>query len=117
MSIPRNMQEELDKRDDIILALEMLMVDQACRLLALEAVVVNMAEARNVKAADVKARIAQESKRFHQHFEGEGLSGFVERAQRIAKDLSDAPKGEKAAKKTAKKPAKKPAKKAKAAKR
>ena len=137
MSIPRNMQEELEKRDEIILALEMLMVDQACRLLALEAVVVNMAEAKNVKAADVKSRIAQESKRFHQHFEGEGMSGFIERAQRIAKDMSGGPKGGKtakkpaakkpaakkfakkpAAKKPAKKPAaKKPAKKTKAAKR
>ena len=103
MSIPRNMQEELEKRDDIILALEMLMVDQACRLLALEAVVVNMAEAQNVKPADIKARIAQESKRFQQHFEGEGMSGFVERAQRIAKDLSDCAKGGKPHKKSTKK--------------
>lgn len=88
MSIPSNMQAELEKRDELILALEMLMVDQACRLLALEAVVVNMAGSGNVKAADVKARIAQESKRFQQHFEGEGLSGFVDRAQRIAKQMS-----------------------------
>ena len=89
MSIPKNIEAELEKRDELILALEMLMVDQACRLLALEAVVVNMAESGNVKAADVKARIAQESKRFQQHFEGEGLSGFVARAQRIAKQLSE----------------------------
>lgn len=125
MSIPRNMQEELKKRDEIILAMEMLMVDQACRLLALEAIVVNMADARNVKLADVKARVTQESKRFHQHFEGEGMSGFIERAQRIATDLSYGPKGGKASKKSAKpasknlttKSAKKPAKKAKAYKR
>ena len=88
MSIARNIEAELEKRDEVILALEMLMVDQACRLLALEAVVVNMAGSKNVKAADVKARIAQESKRFQQHFEGEGLSGFVDRAQRIAKQMS-----------------------------
>lgn len=92
MSIPRNMQAELERRDELILALELLMVDQACRLLALEAVVVNMAEAGKVKAADVKARIAQESKRFQQHFEGEGLSGFTQRAQRIAKELSGSAK-------------------------
>ena len=107
MSIPRNLQVELERRDDIILALEMLIVDQACRLLALEAVVANMAEARNVKASDVQARIAQESKRFQQHFEGEGMSGFVERAQRIAKDLSGAPKGRKSSKHSVKKSANK----------
>ncbi len=43
MSIARNIQAELEKRDELILALELLMVDQACRLLALEAVVVNIA--------------------------------------------------------------------------
>ena len=117
MSIPKNMQAELDKRDELILALELLMVDQACRLLALEAVVVSMAGSGSVKAADVKARITQESKRFHQHFEGEGLSGFIERAQRIAKQLSASSKAGKAPKKTAKKTAKKPVKKTKAAKR
>ena len=104
MSIPRNMQAELEKRDELILALELLMVDQACRLLALEAVVVNMAETGKVKADDVKARITQESKRFQQHFEGEGLTGFVTRAQRIAKELSDSAKGEVAVKKRTKKP-------------
>ena len=35
MSIPKNIEAELEKRDELILALEMLMVDQACRLLAL----------------------------------------------------------------------------------
>ena len=90
MSIPQNIAGELEKREELILALEILMVDQACRLLALEAVVVNMAGSSKVKAADVKARIAQESKRFEQHFEGEGMTGFVERAQRIGKELSTA---------------------------
>jgi len=102
MSIPKNIEGELEKRDELILALEMLMVDQACRLLALEAVVVNMAESGNVKAADVKARIAQESKRFQQHFEGEGLSGFVDRAQRIAKQLSESASAKVAKKKQTK---------------
>ena len=107
MGISRDMQAELEKRDALILALELLMVDQACRLLALEAVVVNMAGTDKVKAADVKARIAQESKRFHQHFEGESLSGFVERSQRIAKQLSKPSKPVKAAKKKPAKTAKK----------
>ena len=53
MSIPQNIKGELEKRDELILALEMLIVDQASRLLALEAIVVNMAGAGNVKAADV----------------------------------------------------------------
>jgi len=98
MSIPQNIKGELEKRDELILALEMLMVDQASRLLALEAVVVNMAGAGNVKADDVKARIAQESKRFQQHFEGESMTGFVERAQRIAMQLSSNAKDSGAAK-------------------
>ena len=106
MSIPQNIKGELEKRDELILALEMLMVDQVCRLLALEAVVVNMAEAGNVKAGDVKARIAQESKRFQQHFEGEGMTGFVERAQRIAKQLSSSAKVAGSVKVVNKKPAK-----------
>jgi|TARA_B100000315_G_C14387406_1_gene500306 uncharacterized protein YukE len=114
MGISRDLQAELEKRDDLILALEMLMVDQACRLLALEAVVVNMAGTDKVKAADVKARIAQESKRFHRHFEGESLSGFIDRSQRIAKQLSKPSKAVKAAKKTVAKVAeKKPVKKTK----
>ena len=92
MGVPKNMREELDKRDALILALEMLTVDQACRQLALEAVVVNMAAVTKVKAAGVKAHIARQSKRFHQHFEGESLSGFTERAERIAKELTAPPK-------------------------
>ena len=88
MSIPQNIKGELEKRDELILALEMLIVDQASRLLALEAIVVNMAGAENVKAADVKALIVQESKRFQQHFEGASMTGFVERAQRISMQLS-----------------------------
>ncbi len=106
MGIPQNIKGELEKRDELILALEMLMVDQACRLLALEAVVVNMAATGMVKPGDVKARIAQESKRFQQHFEGESMTGFVERAQRIAKELSSNAKGGASPKVVKKKPAK-----------
>jgi len=106
MSIAQNIKGELEKRDELILALEILMVDQACRLLALEAVVVNMAGTGNVKAADVKARIAQESKRFQQHFEGESMTGFVERAERIAKQLSSSANGGASAKVVKKKPVK-----------
>ena len=107
MSIPSNMRAELEKRDELILALEMRLVDQACRQLALEAVGVNMAEAGKVKAADVKARIAQESKRIQQHFEGEGVTGIVARAQRLALELKDSAKGSTTAKVVKKKQTKK----------
>ena len=104
MAVPNNMQQELEKRDELILALEMLTVDQASRLLALEALVVNMAAAKKVKAADIKAHITKQSKRFHQHFEGDSLKGFTERAERIAKQLGAPAKTKKAAsKKTASK--------------
>jgi hypothetical protein len=116
MSIPNNIQAELEKRDELILALEMLTVDQACRLLALEAVVINMADAGNVKPAGIKARIARETKRFQQHFEGDGLSGFIARAERIAGEIASSAKGGPAAKTAKKKPAKAPVKKAAAAK-
>jgi hypothetical protein len=104
MAVPKNMQQELEKRDELILALEMLTVDQASRLLALEALVVNMAAAKKVKAADIKSHITKQSKRFHQHFEGDSLKGFTERAERIAKQLGAPAKTKKAAsKKTASK--------------
>lgn len=83
----RAVQEEFAKRDEIILALEMLVVDQASRLLALEAVVVNMAQTGDVEMADVQDRIGQEAERFRNYLEGEGLSGFLERANRVAGEL------------------------------
>lgn len=126
MAVPKSIQEELEKRGELILALEMLTVDQACRLLALEAVVANIPAARKAKAADVKAYIAEQSQRYSKHFAGQSLSGFAERAERIAGELSTPPKtpaktkaksAAKPKKVAEKKPAKKPAKKAKSAKR
>ena len=87
MEISRALQAELQKRDDTILALEMLTVDQACRLLALESILVSLPETRNVALESVKARIRQEAKRFQDHFEGSGLTGFVDRAVRTAEAL------------------------------
>ena len=47
------------KSEELILALEMLSVDQASGYLALEALVVNMAAAKKVKAADINAHVTK----------------------------------------------------------
>ena len=124
MAVPQSIKEELERRGELILALEMLTVDQACRLLALEAIVASIPAAKKVKSADVKAHIAEQSKRYRRHFEGQSLGGFTERAERMAKELSapakTPPKLDKASKKAANKATKKTpsktAKKPKAAK-
>jgi len=122
MAVPQSIKEELEKRGELILALEMLTVDQACRLLALEAMVANIPAAKKAKAADVNAYIAEQSKRYRKHFEGQSLSGFTARAERIAGELiapakaAAKPKKASAKKPAAKKSANKPAKKAKPAK-
>ena len=124
MAVPQSIKEELERRGELILALEMLTVDQACRLLALEAIVASIPAAKKVKSADVKAHIAEQSKRYRRHFEGQSLGGFTERAERMAKELSapakTPPKSDKASKKAANKATKKTpsktAKKPKAAK-
>ena len=115
MAVPQSIKEELERRGELILALEMLTVDQACRLLALEAIVASIPAAKKVKSADVKAHIAEQSKRYRRHFEGQSLSGFTERAERMAKELSapakTPPKSDKASKKAPKKAANKATKK------
>ena len=123
MAVPQGLKKELEKRGELILALEMLTVDQACRLLALEAIVASIPAAKKVKAADVEAHIAEQSKRYRRHFEGESLAGFSARVERMAAELSTPakapPKAKKAAAKKvlAKKTATKSAKKSKTAKR
>tara|TARA_B100001142_G_C13924301_1_gene496682 strand:+ start:239 stop:526 length:288 start_codon:yes stop_codon:yes gene_type:complete len=87
MEIARAVQEELAKRDEIILALEMLVVDQASRLLALESIVVNMESASEVSIDNVKERISGESSRFKAYLQGDGLSGFLQRAHGVAEKL------------------------------
>lgn len=88
MSIPRNIQEELEKRDELILALELLVVDQACRLLAAEAVLRELVPPeRKPAAARVEAHIEEAAECFRQRFEGESVAGFTDRAKRIAADL------------------------------
>ncbi len=88
MDLPRNIQSELEKRDEHILALEMMTVDQACRLLALEAVVIGANAATGASADAINAHIEAQTARFQERFEGTGLTGFIDRAKRIAAELT-----------------------------
>tara|TARA_B100000029_G_scaffold450640_1_gene474709 strand:+ start:963 stop:1283 length:321 start_codon:yes stop_codon:yes gene_type:complete len=87
MEISRSVQDELAKRDEIILALEMLVVDQASRLLAFEAILCNSGKINHVSEEDLVRYIDKESGRFKNYLEGEGLVGFKDRANRVAKDF------------------------------
>ena len=88
MTFPRNIQEEFEKRDELILALELLVVDQACRLLAAEAVLRELVPPGEAPAPEkIEAHIANAAERFRQRFEGESIAGFTDRAKRIAADL------------------------------
>ena len=89
MEIAQSVQKELAKRDEIILALEMLIVDQASRLLALEAVMSNLQQVQNISFRNVNDYIEEESSRYKKYMQGEGLSGFIERANRVANDFLD----------------------------
>lgn len=80
--VNRALREELEKRDERILALELLLVDQASRLLAVEAVIANTHEISHVSVDAVNRTIVSEGPRFLAHFES--ISGFVERAQGLA---------------------------------
>ena len=79
------LRKELETRDELSLALEMLVVDQATRLLALEAIVNRLAATKDVDLKAVRKWIAEEGKRSRTRFEN--ISGFVERSQRIAAEL------------------------------
>ena len=87
-ALPRAMQKQLEQRDERILALELLLVDQASRLLAVEAIIANMAEVGGISAAAIDERIDSEGKRFLTHFES--ITGFVERARVLAGQLLQA---------------------------
>ena len=88
MPIPRDIQQELDKRDELILALELLVVDQACRLLAVEAVLRALVPPTGKPDEEkIEAYVAAAAMRFRQRFEGESVAGFTERARRIAAEL------------------------------
>jgi hypothetical protein len=86
--LPRALQKQLEQRDERILALELLLVDQASRLLAIEAILANMTEVANLPAAAIDQRINSEGKRFLAHFES--VTGFVQRAQALAGQLLQA---------------------------
>ena len=113
----RRLREELEQRDDTILALEMLVVDQASRLLALESLVLEALAGRDVSAAAVRRRVAEAAERFRASFER--IEGFAERSQRIATELIDAGTAPRARAKAAPKAKAKakPAKKSKPAKK
>jgi hypothetical protein len=84
----RSLREQLEQRDERILALELLLVDQASRLLAVEAILANMPELADISAAAVNDRIDSEGKRFLTHFES--VAGFIERARSLASQLLQA---------------------------
>ena len=83
--LSRKLREELERRDDTILALEMLVVDQASRLLALEALVLEAMTRSEVDLAAVERRVGQAAERFRSSFER--IEGFAERARRIAVEM------------------------------
>jgi hypothetical protein len=83
--LPRRIKEELDRRDDTLLALELLVVDQASRLLALESLVLKALAREEIDLAAVALRVREAAERFRSSFER--IEGFAERAQRIAGEL------------------------------
>ncbi len=83
--LSRELRKELETRDELSLALEMLVVDQATRLLALEAIVNRLVATKDVDLKTVRKWIAEEGKRYRTRFED--ITGFVERSQRIAAEL------------------------------
>ena len=113
--LSRALRQELEKRDDTILALELLVVDQASRLLALESLVLEALAGDELDLRAVEARVAEAAERFRANFEA--IEGFAERTQRIAREMMAAgarksgkaskPKRTSPAKPKAKAPAKK----------
>jgi hypothetical protein len=92
----KSLREELESRDERILALELLLVDQASRLLAVEAIVANTPEIADVSLDAVSRTIASEGPRFSVHFES--IAGFVERAQGLASSVLKAARENRGAK-------------------
>ncbi len=83
--LSRTLRQELERRDETILALEMLVVDQASRLLALEALVLETMADGAADLPAIKRRIGVAAERFRERFEA--IEGFAERAQRIAGEM------------------------------
>jgi hypothetical protein len=87
-SLPRAFQKLLEERDERILALELLLVDQASRLLAVEAILSNLPALADLSAASINAKIDHDGKRFLSHFES--ITGFLERAKNLSGQLLQA---------------------------
>ena len=85
VELSRALRQELEKRDDTILALELLVVDQASRLLALESLVLEALAEDEVDLMAVEARVAEAAERFRANFEA--IEGFAERTQRVAREM------------------------------
>ena len=83
--LSRALRAELERRDETILALEMLVVDQASRLLALESIVLEAVKADAVDLSAVQRRVAKAAERFRERFEA--IDGFAGRAQHIAGEM------------------------------
>jgi hypothetical protein len=83
--LPRATQKLLEERDERILALELLLVDQTSRLLAVEAIPANLPALAHLSATSIDAKIESEGKRFLSHFES--ITGFLERAKNLAGQL------------------------------
>ena len=64
--LSRALRAELERRDETILALEMLVVDQASRLLALESLVLETMSAERVDLPAVHRRITSAAERFRE---------------------------------------------------
>jgi hypothetical protein len=86
--LPQALQKLLEQRDERVLALELLLVDQASRLLAVEAILANMPEVAELSAASVDEKIDHDGKRFLAHFES--VTGFIERTRNLAGQLLQA---------------------------
>jgi hypothetical protein len=87
-ALPLTLTKLLEQRDERILALELLLVDQASRLLAIEAILANMPEVAHVSPTTVDEKVGSEGKRFLTHFES--IAGFVDRARTFARQLLQA---------------------------
>jgi hypothetical protein len=86
--LPRALQKQLEERDERILALELLLVDQTSRLLAVEAILANFPELAQLSAASINATIETDGKRYLSHFET--ITGFLERAKTLSGQLLQA---------------------------
>lgn len=83
----QDLEAKLETQSELLMALEMLTVEQTCRMLALESIVVHLMDGKAMDIEAIKRHIADQAPRYQKNFEGSGLSGFIERAQGFAKEF------------------------------